>query len=459
MCLTRFYVLFGVLLLLRLAYEASLAGPDFMDDPFIPQRGRRAKNQQYDDPFFPMRGRRADNLYDDPFYPMRGRRADKNSGYDDPFIPMRGRKSDIDDPFYPMRGRRADKNSLYDDPFYPMRGKRADKLYDDPFYPMRGRRADKNPVYDDPFYPMRGRRADSLYDDPFYPMRGRRADKNPVFDDPFIPMRGRRSSKQDAESNKRSKQQQQWDDPFIPMRGRRSKNTGYDDPFFPMRGRRDKNFAYDDPFFPMRGRRADEFDDPFFPMRGKRSTQQQTNKASRKKRGLIASSDAFEAVYAPTEEVIVKLNPNGMYKSKNAHKPTAQSRPSQTNKWFANGINPKDSDKHSKQKSQLIESHANVPSLSSKNLGYNGFKATAETPKQQQPKKSFFVPKDFSASDNAVIDDYSSELYVDPAYPFDVFNKNRMTENSRRMKSSTDLSQENRDTDYLARGSRTPFLF
>lgn len=187
-------------------------------------------------------------------------------------------------------------------------------------------------------------------------------------------------------------------------------------------------------------------------MRGKRSVD---NAKVRAKRGLLASNNIFDAVYAPTEEVIVKLNPNALQKQ------TSQSKPTQ-NKWIVSGINPKDADKQ-QRKFPSIENHASKP-LTATNLGY---KHLAGITKQQ--KKSFFLPKDLSNTNNnnnnndddfMVNDDYGNEFYMESSYPnrFTQFNKNRMMENSR-MKSSTDLSQENRDTDYLARGSQTPFLF
>ncbi|XP_055304728.1 uncharacterized protein LOC129569660 isoform X2 [Sitodiplosis mosellana] len=257
------------------------------------------------------------------------------------------------------------------------------------------------------------------WDDPFYPMRGRRADNNAnAWDDPFVPMRGRRTPK---DNSKRAKAKP-WDDPFIPMRGRKSS-------WSPAA----KSIAYDDPFVPMRGRKSADYDDIFYPMRGRRSIQQ---KDQRRKRSLLASTGSFNAVYTPSEEVIVKLNgvqdnPKTTHTSKNhlvdlLH-PKAKLIEGTTSHTVLNG-------KHYQQQQQQQQQH-------------------------QHQKKSYFLLDDFATNpddgDNGLMNDYATDYYVESPQ----MNKNKMNENKQRwMKSSRDLSQ-NRDAGNLARGSGTSLLF
>ncbi|XP_031636645.1 uncharacterized protein LOC116349381 isoform X2 [Contarinia nasturtii] len=282
-------------------------------------------------------------------------------------------------------------------------------IMDDPFIPQRGRRQSKAQTYDDPFYPMRGRRAETqAWDDPFFPMRGRRADKNAnAWDDPFVPMRGRRRPK---DGGKRAKSQP-WDDPFIPMRGRRWPTN---------------SIAYDDPFIPMRGRKAEDYDDVFVPMRGRRSIKP---KAQRRKRSLLASTGTFNAVYTPSEEVIVKLN--GI-QDKNLHTlPPTMNR--MLDRLQPNG--------------KLIEGTKSHSVLNEKH--------------QQHQKKSQFLLDDFATNpddgDNGLMNDSAMDYYYYVESP--QINKSKMNEYKHGwMKSSRDLSQ-NRDAGNLARGSTTSILF
>lgn len=173
--------------------EALLSGPDFMNDPFIPQRGRRTSRHQPRSSFRRKRDalspneakirqileqtlqtalRSGPDYMDDPFIPQRGRRASEVSLG----VSMRKKRdasdaqlrklieqtlqsallsgSDyVDDPFIPQRGRRSDRQqrrTKRDVSETQMRQliertlhaalQSGSEYINDPFIPQRGRR-------------------------------------------------------------------------------------------------------------------------------------------------------------------------------------------------------------------------------------------------------------------------------------------------------------------------------
>lgn len=159
----------------------------------------------------------------------------------------------------------------------------------------------------------------------------------------------------------------------------------------------------------------------------------------RRKRSLLASTGTFNAVYTPSEEVIVKLN--GIQDNNK----NVQSLASH----LVNRLEQKSS-----KANQLIDGTTSHSVLNAKH--------------QQHQKKSYFSFDDFAAAaatdpdddDNGLMNDYAMDYYVDsPSSSSRLLNKIRLSENKHRwMKSSRDLSQ-NRDAANLARGSGTSVLF
>lgn len=179
----------------------------------------------------------------------------------------------------------------------------------------------------------------------------------------------------------------------------------------------------------------------------------------RQRRGLL--DQPFNAVYTPTEEVIVKLN--GVYDTihSNPFKHT-----SNLNKWL-NAAPTKSLQQEYREKSQpnrFIES-TNSPS-SSTGPGYKRSALKKKLQQQQQQSKSFYIPNNFVSTpdddgDNSLINDYSFDYYSESPQMSraHLMHKNQIQRpNHLWMKSSTDLSQ-NRDAANLARGRDTSLLF
>lgn len=122
--------------------KALLSGPDYMDDPFIPQRGRRTNRTTF---------RRKRNANDDKIRQLLERtlQAALRSGsdyVDDPFIPQRGRRSDSlqnKDTFLKKRSpsNEAEIRQLIQRTLHAALS--GSDYINDPFIPQRGRRGDK----------------------------------------------------------------------------------------------------------------------------------------------------------------------------------------------------------------------------------------------------------------------------------------------------------------------------
>lgn len=151
---------------------------------------------------------------------------------------------------------------------------------------------------------------------------------------------------------------------------------------------------------------------------------------------MLASTGTFNAVYTPSEEVIVKLN--GVQDNpKTSHTPTNH---------LADLLQPK---------AKPIEGTTNSHSVLN---GKHHQQQQHQQPQQQHQKKSYFLLDDFATNpdddgDNGLMNDYATDYYVESP------QLNKMNVNKQRwMKSSRDLSQ-NRDAGNLARGSGTSLLF
>lgn len=177
------------------------------------------------------------------------------------------------------------------------------------------------------------------------------------------------------------------------------------------------------------------------------------------KRALLASTGTFNAIYTPSEEVIVKLN--GIYDSKGSNVHEVKQ-----NKWInkAETATETASNNPKSKTNQLIESTNSPLPLTSFNS-----KRTVLNLKQQHDaaeKKAFFLSDDSAKnsmddSDNNLMNDYTTDYYlVSPQMNrIQRINTNQIkVTNNKWMKSSKDLSQ-NRDANNLARGSGTSFSF
>lgn len=148
---------------------------------------------------------------------------------------------------------------------------------------------------------------------------------------------------------------------------------------------------------------------------------------------MLASTGTFNAVYTPSEEVIVKLN--GVQDNpKASHTPTNH---------LLNLMHPK---------AKLIEGTTLHSVLNEKH------QQQQQQAQQKHQKKSYYLLDDFATNpdddgDNGLMNDYAMDYYVESP------QMNKMNGNKQRwMKSSRDLSQ-NRDAGNLARGSGTSLLF
>lgn len=159
----------------------------------------------------------------------------------------------------------------------------------------------------------------------------------------------------------------------------------------------------------------------------------------------------FNAVYTPTEEVIVKLN--GALDTKHLSHDSSNS-----NKWPNEPKKLSHQEKQHAEKSQSnrLTETTNSP-LSSTSLGYK--RSVLNKFQQQHQMKSFFMPNDPASnsddSDNGLMNDYNVDYYLESLQPM---NRNRLRPIHLWMKSSTDLSQ-NRDDGNLARGRETSLSF
>lgn len=156
-------------------------------------------------------------------------------------------------------------------------------------------------------------------------------------------------------------------------------------------------------------------------------------KKERRKQSLLASTGTFNAVYTPSEEVIVKLNNADDNNKKSIHSRLPSNRL----------LNRPE---HQATAGQLIEGTTSHAVLNAKH--------------QQHQKKSYFLLNDFATNpddgDNGLMNDYATDYYVESQPQM---NTSQMHKNKQRwMKSSRDLSQ-NRDAGNLARGSGTSLLF
>lgn len=170
------------------------------------------------------------------------------------------------------------------------------------------------------------------------------------------------------------------------------------------------------------------------------------DKKQRRKRSLLASTGTFNAVYTPSEEVIVKLN----NADNNNNNKIAHSLPLPSN-HLLNEL------EHKTRVNQLIEGTTSHAALNANHHHQQQHQKKSSSSSSSSP---YFLLDDFATNsddgDNGLMNDYGMDYYVDASQRS---KNNKMHENKQRwMKSSRDLSQ-NRDAGNLARGSGTSLLF
>lgn len=181
----------------------------------------------------------------------------------------------------------------------------------------------------------------------------------------------------------------------------------------------------------------------------------------RQRRDLL--NQAFNAVYTPTEEVIVKLN--GVYDTIHSNQ---FKHASNSNKWL-NQAPIKSVHREYTEKSQpnrLIESTNSASSSTGPDYKRSPLKKKLQQQQQQQQFKPFYIPNNFLSTpdddgDNRLMNDYSLDYYSESPQMSraHLMHKNRIQRPIHLwMKSSTDLSQ-NRDAANSARGRDTSLLF
>lgn len=167
---------------------------------------------------------------------------------------------------------------------------------------------------------------------------------------------------------------------------------------------------------------------------------------------MLASTGTFNAVYTPTDEVIVRLN-GVQDSSKILHSLPLQSLSNHLLNRF-------------EQKTEPLQSVESTNLHSVLNAKHRQQQQNQQQHQQQQhQKKSHYLLDDFATNpderDNGLMNDYATDYYYVESPQM---NKNKVHANSnsnnqqRWMKSSKDLSQ-NRDAGNLARGSGTSLLF
>lgn len=507
--------------LLRNSDYASIT--DYVDDPFIPQRGRRSAsggdNHRMANDKVKQVGRSKRNANSDEerlrelthfaYSLLRKSEPLFTDFSDDPFIPQRGRRSTLTAGNHKQTNAKI-KSSLSNE----LRGKRGAnsrvsnedrirELANFAFSLMPKSEPLITDFSEDPFIPQRGRRSTSSADGQQQTIkiqssrskrrsnRGSDADRlreltNFAYsllrkseslspdsaDDPFVPQRGRRpnwlpnefNTKRSPDAANREEQMRQLanlaysflrnsdalitdysDDPFIPQRGRRAKSVANIDKskrkanaqsVENARLRDLQNFAYS----LLRSSASDYADDPFIPQRGRRANTNKPNKFIGKllpfplKRKRSVGSQSTE--------------PNvNSYKNQNMRNtPPAPAHLLQKRQTNAPGV---------------------VEPLSSPSQNWccdDDKSATTSNQQQQQwlepdaknPTTKFIVPNELAdrystSNDN----EYVLRAAVDGSLASAKQILNAALETVQNQQNN--LSQENRDALYLARGSQTPF--
>lgn len=154
---------------------------------------------------------------------------------------------------------------------------------------------------------------------------------------------------------------------------------------------------------------------------------------------MLASTGTFDAVYAPSNEVIVKLS---------------------------GGIHDSSSEIIHSLPIQSLSSHLLIRNEQKTGPAQSAVESTQSQQhrqqQQQRSKKSYFSLDNFATNpdelDNGLMNDYATDYYVESQSPQMYRNKVHASNEQRWMKSSKDLSQ-NRDAGNSARGSATSLLF
>lgn len=443
---------------------------DFLDDPFIPQRGRRS---------VPIVANHKNTKTKNPVQnTSRAKRSAKELNSDEErlreltnFAYSLLRKSEplitefSGDPFIPQRGRRS-ASSGPNKHSHSLRMKRG---------------ANRNSDED---------RLRELTNFAYSLLRKSESLSTDYVDDPFVPQRGRRpnwfpnafDAKRNTDSASREEQMRQLtnlaysflrnsdslitdysDDPFIPQRGRRSEASVSDGKLLPFKRKPNAQSTENDrmrdlqmlAYSLLRNSVSDYADDPFIPQRGRRSKNNKPDKFIGKllpiplKRKRSAGEHSTEGKTKAT-----------VSKSQNIKNVPSTAAPTST--------------AHLLQKRQSNGLGAVVPLSSSKLnwcCGNGGHDKTTATGKQQwqqwqqwlephmkSPTTKFIVPNGFTNgfSDYANNEDeYVARAGVDESLASAKRILDAALETVENQQNN--LSRENRDALYLARGSQTPF--
>lgn len=535
-------VSFSALFLLLLIPKALLSGSDYMDDPFIPQRGRRMSSgvpQPSNDGF-------ADQLYSIPLRCKRSiestndeqRMRDlktwaysflRNSALitdytDDPFIPQRGRRAATSADSHRMtdtetrqktRSKRSASQRNGDEErlrelahfAYSLLRKSEPLITDyseDPFIPQRGRRS--TPSIADNLQSnkqlkqspsSRGKRSPNRITDEeqlrqltkfaYSLLRKSEALTSDYVDDPFVPQRGRRphrftnsfDAKRSSDSVNREQQMRQLtnlaysflrssdalmtdysDDPFIPQRGRRSSSIANNDVKTPspLRSKRKasaqsienerlrdlQQFAYS----LLRNSASDYADDPFIPQRGRRAHNNKPNKSTGKLMPLPLRwrrSAGAQSTKGNSKAILYK---NQIMKSTLPAAPAATSVP-----HFL----------HKRQSSNVPGAVVAVPANLKWCCGDGGHDKATTISNQQWPQ--WLQPNAKKPTTKFIVPNGLANTYSDYTNNADEHDDVSLASTKRILDAALEtlqnqqnnLSQENRDALYLARGSQTPF--
>lgn len=511
-----------------------------MEDPFIPQRGRRmdsgvshSSNDRFADQLFsiPLKGKRSVGPTSDEqrmrdlqtwAYSFLRNSALITDYTDDPFIPQRGRRAATSADTHRMTDAKAKQKVRSKRSANQRNGdeERLRELAHFAYSLLRKAEPLITDYSDDPFIPQRGRRstptiADSLHQTKQSPSsRGKRSPNRDsdeerlrqltnfaysllrkteslstdYADDPFVPQRGRRphrytnsiDAKRSSDAANREKQMRQLtnlaysflrnsdalmtdysDDPFIPQRGRRSNSMGNNDVKLPspLRSKRKasaqnienerlrdlQQFAYS----LLRNSASDYADDPFIPQRGRRTNSNKPNKFIGKSMPIPLRRKRSAGAQSTKENSMANLYKNQIMKN-TLPAAAAASAP------------------HLLQKRQSNVPGAVEPAPASLKwcCGDGGLdKATTIHNQQWQqwqqwlepyaknPTPKFIVPNGVANSYSDYTNNAAEHVDASLASAKRILDAALETLQNRR----NNLSQENRDALYLARGSQTPF--
>lgn len=437
---------------------------DYTDDPFIPQRGRRAATNANSHRMTDTKSKQK----------IRSKRSANQQNGDEERLRELAHFA-----YSLLRMSEPLITDYSDDPFIPQRGRRSTPKIAGNLRPTkqpatsRGKRTTNGSTDEERLRQLTNfaysllRKSESLStdyaDDPFVPQRGRRPYR---FTNPFGAKRTSESANQEQQMrqlanlaylflrNSDALMTDYSDDPFIPQRGRRSNSNGNNvaKSALPLRSKRKasaqnienerlrdlQQFAYsllrnsasdyaDDPFIPQRGRRSNTNKPNKFigklmpiPLRRKRSTGAQGTKENLYKNRIMKNTlPAAAAATASAAHLLQKRQSNV---------PGAVASVPASLKWCCgDGGHDKATTISNQQWQQWLKPYAKYPTT------------------------KFIVP-------NGLGNGYSNDHTNNADEHVDAFAKRVLDAALETLQNQqNNLSHENRDALYLARGSQTPF--